>query len=220
MTLLAIIWIDKATRYETYCKMESTPDGEPVGWTLLGSFVNGDGVSSWSGDNTTNWLAGASTFGTAEWAEHRDFKSPAWDNLRGRYLMVEDRFGYIEFYLGPYRKSLTDLISSPTRCSTTPLRGPGRNVRSSSTKWARHGALLVLPQRSDGCAILSENKDLKDMVPVLGFGGTTCGLLGAGMVKPMPSFPLGNHSKKEPIHNLNDLLLKPNILSGLAHVAE
>ena len=63
---------------------------EPKSWTLVGSFVNTDGVISWGGSRNGNWTNSA-TFGRADRATVADFKSEAWNEVPGSELLIEDR---------------------------------------------------------------------------------------------------------------------------------
>ena len=58
---------------------------------------------------------------------------------------------------------------------------------------------LWLPLSSVGCNILHSGRGLRDKVPVIGFGGTKCGLMGAGMAN--------GYYNKHPMVRLQKILI-------------
>lgn len=172
---------ENGDEYKTHCLM-SEFNKIPQSWTLIASFVNTDNTVSWGGGSFGNWTNDV-IFGKAEEAEVRDFKGEGWFEVPATEIRVVDRFGDMSFYLGKDDISMSQLLNNTRSCTIKPIRGPRRNVRATNDKWAKFGVLMIYPELypGKGCNVLNKSPEFFERVPVLGFGGTKCGLLGAGM---------------------------------------
>jgi hypothetical protein len=173
---------DSTGAFDAWCDM--TTDGG--GWTLVGSFVNGDGAYSWtrygSGtDNLGTWQS-TDTFGDVATHHSADHKSEAFHRIAATDLLALDDGGGWASYAGALgATTLYDTLAAYSTCMTTPLAGV--TVDSSSPTIASDGLLTFYggdPNDSDLCAF-NYGVDSTDS-SVVGLAHQGCGNTGFGHV--------------------------------------
>ena len=172
---------DGAGAFEVHCDM-STDNG---GWTLVGSFVNGDGTYGWTqygsdADNLGVWTDD-STFGSLSTYDTADFKSEAFSRVEGTDLLAVDDGGGWASYSGALSTNLLDTLSAYTSCQTGFLSGV--TVASSDANVQAYGQLSFFggdPNNGYQCAFNYSANNTDSSVISLAHQG--CGTAGFGHV--------------------------------------
>jgi carbonic anhydrase/acetyltransferase-like protein (isoleucine patch superfamily) len=167
---------DSANAYAVRCEM----DTDQGGWTLVGSFVNTDGVVRWSRPAGYSAFQDTGTFGTLAGAATSDFKSAAWSQVGATDLLVTDAYGWVSYDAVLGGGTIRGLMSSVSTCQTTPLVPPGDPRVDASHATLRTGAMLALfagdPNSSQNCGFSGVHSDSA----TLALSGAGCGAMGAG----------------------------------------
>jgi len=178
-----LYWIDPAPGgdpLEVWCDM-STAGG---GWTLVGSFVNGDGTYNWTRwDGDTDYLdnwTNTDLFGSLATWQDADYKSPAQWRLDGTDLLAIDSSGGWASYEGALpAASLGDTLLTYSSCTTAFLSGV--TVTSSDPVVDAVGQIAFYggdPNNGNRCAFDYQSDATDSSVVSLAFQG--CGTAGFG----------------------------------------
>ncbi len=177
-------WIDPGAAgdpFEIYCDMGTGPGG----WTLVGSFVNGDGDYGWTqfanGTNNLGVWTDQSTFGVLGDWETADAKFPSFWRVDATELLAIDSSGGWARYEGALTASLGDTLLSYGGCQTSFLSGV--TVTSSDPVIASEGQLAFYgadPNNNSRCAFNFQAGSTDSSVVAMAFQG--CGTAGFGHV--------------------------------------
>ena len=176
--------------FPVFCSM--TLDGG--GWTLIGSFLNGDdpyaGTDSlWTQfadgtNNLDNWRNGE-VFGDVARFTEEDYKSPAFFLLPANDLMAADSEGnFLSFDDVLDGGTFREKVTSYTTCQTAPLVNRGDARIDSNVQAAKENLMLAFygadPNNGGRCAF--NNQVFVTDSSVVTFVGQGCGTAGLGHV--------------------------------------
>jgi hypothetical protein len=172
---------DSSGAFEVHCDM-TLDDG---GWTLVGSFVNGDGVYNWTqygsdADYLDSWTD-QSTFGSLSTYTSADYKSEAFWRLDATDLLAVDDGSDWASYDGALATNLTDTLDAYSGCQSGFLSGV--TVDSSVANVVTYGELSFYggdPNNGYRCALNHQASSTDSSVISMAHMG--CGTAGFGHV--------------------------------------
>ena len=124
-----------------YCGDMTTDGG---GWTLIGSFNNGDGVYNWTQygtgtNNLSNWTDD-STFGNCPDMYNADYKSKSSSTLEASEMLVTDSNASWLSIENALQGTMVDTLLQYTNCQSQVVSST--TMRSSDSDFANYAQLI------------------------------------------------------------------------------